>query len=100
MSFWKHTPPEFDEAGFRRFLEVVLTDIMGMIMADATRLTAAINAQKELVAGINSKVDSQGARITELEAEVAAGGGVDQASLDALAATVEANNDALKTTAS
>jgi hypothetical protein len=42
----------------------------------------------------------QGAKITDLEAQIAAGGGVDQATLDALAATIEANNETLKTTGS
>ena len=98
MKFWKHHEPEFDEDKFAKFIETVVLETLGGIMADLTRLTAAVNAQAPEIAAVKSKVDAQGARITDLEAQVSAGGGVDQAALDALAATLEANNETLKTT--
>jgi hypothetical protein len=49
MKFWKHHEPEFDEEKFAKFIETVVLDILGDIMADLTRLTlaATIEANNE-----------------------------------------------------
>ena len=96
MSFWRHREPEFDHERFGEFIDGLILGKMESIMADLSKLQADIDAQAPLIAALKSKLDAQAAKIADLEAQIAANPGPDaQAPVDALSATVEANNAVL-----
>ncbi len=95
-SFWRHREPEFEENKFIEFLDGLILAKMESVMADLTKLQADIDAQAPLIAALKTKLDAQAAKIADLEAQLAAHTGPDaQVPVDALDATVEANNAAL-----
>ena len=98
MSFWRHREPEFEEDKFREFLDIIILSRMESTMADIAKLQADIDAQAALITAVNTKIEAQAAHIAALEAQIAAAPAADpQPPIDALAATVEANNAALTT---
>ena len=96
MSFWRHHEPEFDEEIFTSFLtEVILKILEGMIMSDLTKLTEAVNNQAALLITLKDKVAGLTAHVATLESEIAASS-EEQAAIDALTTTVEANNSEIQ----
>ena len=94
--FWRHEEHETEQESFLALVDGLIIKALETIMADIAKLTADIDAQAPLIAALQSKVTAQAAKITELEAQIAAVPPADpQAPIDALAATVEANNAAL-----
>lgn len=95
--FWKHHEPDFDHEKFSDFLDGLILGKMEFVMADLAKLQADIDAQGPLISALKTKVDAQAAKISELEAQIAAApAGDPQGPVDALAASVEANNATLK----
>jgi hypothetical protein len=96
--FWRGHDHEFDRERFEEYLRGAIMAITEGFMADISKLQADIDAQKPLIDGLVVKVAAQGQKITDLEAQISANPGPDpQAPIDALAATVEANNATLAT---
>lgn len=93
---WRHKDPEFDHEKFIEFLDGLIIGKMESMMADLTKLQADVDAQAPLIASLVAKVNAQAAKIADLEAQIAAATSADpQAPVDALDATVEANNAAI-----
>lgn len=86
---------QFDEIRFIELVEELILQRVREIMTDITKLQASIDAQGALVTAAQSKINAQGARIADLEAQVAAAGSVDQPTIDALQAKVDADNATL-----
>lgn len=94
MGFWHE--PDFKHDEFRELIEGFILGKMEGLMADLAKLKSDIDAQSVLIGKVTAKVDAQAAKIADLEAQIAATTASDpQAPVDALVASVEANNAAL-----
>ena len=83
--------------GQEKRIERLTLEVLERIMADLTKLTADVTAQTGLLTALTTKVTSQTAEITDLKNQLAAAlaSANDQAAVDAINTTVEANNAAL-----
>ncbi len=94
--FWSHHQDDFDREKFEGYLLELIVKVVEQQMADLSKLQADVDAQGPLITALADKVKAQGARIAELEAQVASAPPADpQAPVDDVAAKVEANNAAL-----
>lgn len=93
--FWDSELERFDEVKFIELIEEIIVVKSRGIMMDLSRLQSAVDAQDGIIASAQSKIQSQGARIVDLEAQLAAAGGGDQAAIDALAVKLESHNTTL-----
>ena len=94
--FWIRHEDDFDREKFEAYLLELIVKVVEQQMADLSKLQADVDAQAPLIEALAAKVKTQGERITELEAQVAATPPADpQGPVDDLDAKVVANNAAL-----